>query len=207
VSASASAAAVDDVSAEDPRLDALPGDQSRGTWAMALTIVTEALLFVCLFFAYFYLGHENRRWPPEPPKIALALIMLLILLVSSATLHAAERQLRHGGHRAARALLWLTIVLGGIFVGVQVQEYRDHLAKLRPTTNAYGSLFYVITSFHALHLGVGLLMLLFVACLRDLRPAESPHRPLHNAALYWHFVDAVWVFVVGLLYLLPRWGH
>jgi cytochrome c oxidase subunit 3/cytochrome c oxidase subunit I+III len=204
---SVSAAVVDDAPTEDPRLDALPADQSRGTWGMALTILTETLLFVCLFFAYFYIGHEHRAWPPEPPKLALALILLAILLVSSATLHAAERQLRRGAPGGARALLWLTIVLGGVFVGIQAQEYRVHLAKLRPTTNAYGSLFYVITSFHALHLVVGLLMLLFVACLRDLRPHESPHRPLHNAALYWHFVDAIWVFVVGLLYLLPRWSR
>jgi heme/copper-type cytochrome/quinol oxidase subunit 3 len=203
----AAAAVEHDTPAEAPRLDALPADDTRGTWGMALAIVTEALLFVCLFFAYFYVGHENRRWPPHAPPVTLALVLLAILLLSSVVLHAAERRLRRGARGQARALLWLTVAMGAGFVAVQTEEFREHLATLRPTTNAYGSLFYVITSFHALHVVAGVLMLLFVGCLRDLRAEHPPHRSLHNAALYWHFVEAIWIVVVGLLYLLPRWSR
>jgi cytochrome c oxidase subunit 3 len=188
-----------------PSLAALPPADTHGSWAMALAIVTEALLFVSLFFAYFYVGHRHPVWPPHPPKLALALVLLVVLLVSSATMRGAEKRLAHGAPRAARSLLGVTIALAVAFLVIQVLEYRNHLRELRPTTNAYGSLFYAITTFHTLHVVVGLLMLIFAACLPVLAPARSPHRPLRNAGMYWHFVDAVWVVVVVLLYLLPRW--
>jgi heme/copper-type cytochrome/quinol oxidase subunit 3 len=187
------------------RIDQLPLDDSRGTMGMALAIATEALLFASLFFAYFYVGHRHPVWPEHPPKIKLAFVLLAILLGSSGTVYLAEHNVQKGRSVTARLLLILTLLLGLAFVAVQALEYRNHLRELRPTDGAYGSLFYVITSFHGLHVVAGLLMLLFTACLPSLEPHESPHRPLHNAALYWHFVDVIWLFVVGLLYLLPRW--
>ena len=208
------AAAIDLIPAEGeretlaPRIDQLPEDEQRWTLGMTLAIVTEALLFVCLFFAYYYVGHRHPHWPAHPPEIGLALVLLAILLVSSATLHEAEQQLKRAAHRAARGCLVVTIVLGFAFAVLQVLEYRNHLQTLQPRTNAYGSLFYVITTFHALHVAAGLLMLIFVACLPTLQPPKAPRRPLHNVALYWHFVDAVWVLVVVLLYVVPWWkGH
>jgi cytochrome c oxidase subunit 3/cytochrome c oxidase subunit I+III len=191
---------------DPPRLDALPPDTHRGTAGMALAIVTEALLFVSLFFAYFYVGHQHRRWPVHPPKLELALLLLAVLLASSLTLELAVRRLAAGGLGGARALLAATIGLGALFLVLQSFEYRDRLREVQPTSNAYGSLFYAITGFHALHVVAGLAMLVFVSCLPTLEPERSPHRPLNNAALYWHFVDAVWIVVVGLLYLLPRWS-
>jgi heme/copper-type cytochrome/quinol oxidase subunit 3 len=190
-----------------PLIRDLPPDKSRGAWAMALTIVTEALLFICFFFAYFYVGRLQQYWPTHTPKLKLALVLLAILLTSSATIYAAEHLVKKGAHLAARAFLILTILLGAAFMVVQVYEYIDHLKELTPRSNAYGSLFYVITSFHGLHVVAGLLMLIFVACLPELDPPDSPHKPLHNAALYWHFVDVVWVFVVGILYVLPHWSR
>jgi heme/copper-type cytochrome/quinol oxidase subunit 3 len=188
-----------------PALDLLPPDDERGTAGMKLAILTEALLFVTLFFAYFFIGHQHASWPARPPRIDLALALLAILLASSGMLQGAESALAKGSPRLARLLLLLTVALGLLFVGVQALEYRERLHELRPTTNAYGSLFYVITAFHGLHVVAGLLMLGFVAALPQLNPRRSPHRPLHNAALYWHFVDAIWVVVVLLLYVLPRW--
>src|SRR4051794_15644460 len=123
----------------------------RGSWAMMMFIATEAMLFVCLFFSYYYLGQGLPKWPPEPPEYRLALVMLGILLTSSVVLHLGERAERRGGSSAARGWLGLTILLGLVFVGVQAIEYRDHLRKLQPTTDAYGSIFYTITGFHGLH--------------------------------------------------------
>jgi heme/copper-type cytochrome/quinol oxidase subunit 3 len=87
-----------------------------------------------------------------------------------------------------------------------VFEYRDHLKTLKPTTDAYGSLFYTITSIHGLHVVLGLLMLGYVLVLPHIGPNanKSPHRPLHTASLYWHFVDSVWVIIVTLLYVVPN---
>jgi cytochrome c oxidase subunit 3 len=189
---------------DDVPLDALPLDEERGTLGMWLCIVTEALLFVSMFFAYFYIGHRNRHWPASPPERKLALVLLGILAGSSVIVWAAEKLLERGHRVAARLAIWLTIAAGAVFLWVQTLEYRAHLQELWPTDDAYASLFYAITSLHGLHVIVGLCLLMFVGLLPRLEPVDRPpHRPLHNAALYWHFVDVVWLFVVGLLYLLP----
>jgi len=181
-------------------------DDRRGTWAMAMFIATEASLFLMLFFTYYYLGHVSRGpWPAEPPKIRLALIMLVVLLASSAVLHAGERAEKAGRRGAARGLLALTIVMGIAFLVLQTIEYRNHFKTLLPTENAYSSVFYTITSFHGAHLVLGLLMLVYVLALPEIGSGlKPPHRPLHNVSLYWHFVDFVWLLIVALLYVAPN---
>lgn len=188
--------------------EALPLDSRRGTASMLLFIVTEAMLFVALFFAYFFFGREQAHWPmDEPPKLVLALTMLVVLLVSSAVLQWGEIASRRGHGATARLCIVLTLLLGLTFVALQFFEYRDHLRTLKPTTDVYGSIFYLITSVHGLHIGLGLCMLLFVLVQPQLAAASRPpHRPLHNASLYWHFVDAAWVVIVAILYVLPRLG-
>jgi heme/copper-type cytochrome/quinol oxidase subunit 3 len=177
----------------------------RGTWAMLMFIATEAMLFVSLFFAYYYLGHRQPRWPPAPPAYSLALVMLAILAASSVVLHWGERQLRHGLPARARAATIGTVLLGVVFVAVQAKEYANHLREFQPTTDVYGSIFYTITSIHAAHVLLGMAMLIYVLLLPEIGPARRPpHSPLRNASLYWHFVDAVWFVIVGLLYLAPQ---
>jgi heme/copper-type cytochrome/quinol oxidase subunit 3 len=181
-------------------------DQRRGTWSVNLFILTEAMLFVALFFAYFYFGRSAPRWPPDaPPKLLLASIMVVVLLVSSVVVNLSERLAAARKYGAARLALVGTIALGIGFVILQVFEYRDHLRTLQPTTDAYGSIFYTITTFHGAHVVLGLAMLAYASMLPDLEGrSDLPHRPLHNAAIYWHFVDAVWIVVAALLFYLPR---
>lgn len=184
-------------------------DKHRGTSAMKLTITTEAMLFVVLFFGYFFLSQGDPYWLSEdPPKLTLAFVMLGILVSSSMVLTIGEHASKRGRFGLARAMIACTILLGAVFIAVQVYEYRDHLKHLSPQQNAYGSMFYTITSIHGLHVCVGLLLLAYVFCLPKLEPEEEmPFRPLHNAGLYWHFVDTVWVFIVALLYVLPNLRH
>lgn len=178
-------------------------DGRRGTAGMVYFIATEAALFAMLFFSYFFL--LRGRLDPAPPKLTLALTMLAVLLTSSIVLHWGEKQIGRGRRAAARGALAATILIGVVFVGLQVFEYREHLETLTPRSNAYGSIFYAITSFHGLHLIAGLLMLAFVLMLPRIERADRPpHRAYHNAALYWHFVDAVWIVIVGLLYVAPN---
>ena len=76
---------------------------------------------------------------------------------------------------------------------------------LTPDTNSYGSIFYTITTLHAAHVIVGVLVLMYVGFQPHYGFARrSPHRPYEVATLYWHFVDAVWIFVVALLYVVPN---
>lgn len=196
-----------EMAAAHPMLpSSLAVDDRRGTRAMLLFILSEAMLFLMLFFSYFYLGRNQPRWPMHPPpKLFLASIMLVVLLASSATLYWAERAAERGRDGLARAGIALTLALAIAFVALQVMEYRDHLKTLKPTTDAYGSIFYTITSFHAAHLLLGMAILAYVLLLpRVAHMDKPPHRPLTNAAMYWHFVDAVWLVIVAVLYVAPH---
>jgi heme/copper-type cytochrome/quinol oxidase subunit 3 len=79
------------------------------------------------------------------------------------------------------------------------------LQHLTPRTNAYGSSFYTLTTLHGLHVVLGLLMLIWVLLVPRWEPVRfTPYRPYHNVALYWHFVDTVWIFIVAFLYVIPN---
>ena len=166
-----------DVASHPPLVTTL--DDRRGTAGMWLFILTEAALFILLFFSYFYLAQGGWRWPlEEAPKLRLALPMLVVLWISSGVLHWGEKQVRAQRYSRARAGLAGTIVLGLVFLAMQAFEYMDHLKSLTPRTDVYGSIFYTITSFHAAHLILGLLMLIYALFLPAYEPVDRPpHRP------------------------------
>jgi cytochrome c oxidase subunit 3 len=186
--------------------ESLPLDEERGSMAMWLFIVTEAMLFVGLFFTYFFYSQVQSRWPmDDPPKLTLAFVMLGVLLTSSVVVQWAEMASRRNRPEAARLAIGVTVGLGLVFLCLQVLEYREHLRTLLPSTDVYGSIFYTITSIHGLHVMLGLCMLMFVLVQPRIdRSDRPPHRAQHNATLYWHFVDVAWIFIVGLLYVLPH---
>jgi heme/copper-type cytochrome/quinol oxidase subunit 3 len=184
----------------------LPLETERGSLAMWLTILTEAFLFVALFCSYFLLANNKERWRVEElPKLHYALPMLVLLIASSFVLHAVERRVKQRNYGASRALLAVTILMGLGFMMLSALDYKEHWQTLTPYTDSYGSIFYTIVSFHAAHVIVGLLVLAYVLAMRRYAPApETPYRPYHVAAMYWHFVDVVWIFVVGILYVGPH---
>ena len=187
-------------------LNTLPIDQHRGWYAMCCVIATEFMLFVCMFGSYYYLG-TNRHWndTETPPHLSYALILLAILLLSSLVLGWGERQVKTGAYVAARSALWVTVAIGIAFVVIQCFEYVDHWKTLAPYSDSYGSIFYAITTLHAAHVVAGLLMLAYVGILpRYGETRGTPHRVYSTVALYWHFVDLVWMLVVALLYVVPN---
>lgn len=186
-------------------LSTLPLDQRRGLHGMWAVISTEFMLFVCMFGAYYYLGSNKDRWADETaPKWWMALILLAILLSSSVVLHWGEKQVKAERFGAGRIALWVTVVLGFVFLGVQGYEYRMEWNNLTPYSDSYGSIFYTITSLHALHVIAGLLMLMYIGIMpRYGETARTPHKPYSTVSMYWHFVDAVWVIIVVLLYIIP----
>jgi cytochrome c oxidase subunit III len=115
-----------------------------------------------------------------------------------------EKQVERERFVQGRIALGVTILLGFVFLAISALDYKEHLQHLTPTQNAYGSIFYTITTFHVAHLILGLCMLIFVFLPRVGRTDRPPHRPFGDAAVYWHFVDIVWVFIVGLLFILPN---
>jgi cytochrome c oxidase subunit III len=197
-----------------PRLPTHPtgvsGGRSPGFWGMVMLIFTEATLFGILLFSYFFLRFQHSAvWPPaeiEKPRLSLVLIMTPILLLSSGPMHWAHTGIRQGKRWRLRLGLLLTFVMGATFLGLQAIEYHGILTReFTARTNVYGSLFFTITGFHGMHVAVGLLMILWLQWYagRGRFNAER-HLPVENVALYWHFVDAVWVFILATLYLSPH---
>ena len=184
----------------------LPLEADRGDYAMWLVVLTEAFLFISLFFSYFFLAMGKDRWKfEEPPKLHFALPMLVILFISSLVLHWGEKQVKKERYGRGRAAIVGTILIGLVFLTLQALEYKEHWKTLTPYSNSYGSIFYTITTFHAAHLIVGLLILAYVLALPKYAPTDrSPYKPYHVGSLYWHFVDVVWFFIVAILYVGPR---
>jgi heme/copper-type cytochrome/quinol oxidase subunit 3 len=181
--------------------------RSPGWWGMVLVIATEAGFFAYLLFGYFYLASLARGpWPPSgAPSLRLALPNTIILIASSVTMWWADSGIRRGAQRRLRAGLAVTFVLGVVFLSLQGVEYAR--ATFTPATDAYGSLFFTITGFHGAHVAAGLIMnvVVQVRAWANHFTAER-HLAVANVAMYWHFVDVVWLVVFLSLYLSPRWG-
>lgn len=187
-----------------------PPDATRevGWWAMALVCATEGAFFAYLLASYFYLGLRESRWPPpgiDVPTLLIPGIMTVVLLASSAALYWGERGVERGDQRRLRIGTVIAIVLGITFLALQWREYHEKLRHFLPRTNAYGSIFYTTTSFHGTHVAVGVLLMLYML-LRAFRGhfTRESHAGVKITSLYWHFVDAVWLFIFASLYLSPR---
>ena len=198
--------AIPPVAPKGPHTGPWPIARNRGVYAVTMVILTEGTLFVCLFASYYFLGADKYRWAiDQPPKLLKAFIMLGILASSSLVIMWGERLVEQRRYRLARGAVVATIVMGLVFLGVQVSEYMDHWKTLTPLTDSYGSIFYTITTFHGAHVIMGLLMLSYLSILPNYGPTPlPPHRPYRVVALYWHFVDIIWFFVVLLLYVIPH---
>lgn len=175
-----------------------------GWWGMVLLIATEATLFIYLIASYFYLRFYAATWPPkgiERPEILIPAINTVILLSSSIPMHLADMGIRSGNVRRLRIGLAGSFILGAIFLSLQLFEYSR--LTFQPQTNVFGSLFYTITGFHGAHVMVGLILIAVteVKALRGYFSAEH-HLAVQTTAMYWHFVDAVWIVVFTSLYLL-----
>ena len=185
-----------------------PAQRSNpGWWSMVLIIVTEAMLFAYLLFAYFYLGSMTPGEFPSggPPKLTLTLPNTIILLVSSGTMYWAELGIRANRRWQLRAGMLITVILGVIFLVIQGIEYSHKTFAFG--ANAYTGLFFTITGLHGAHVLVGVIISLIVQvwAWRGWFSAER-HLAVTNAAMYWHFVDGVWLVVFFSLYLTPRFS-
>ncbi|GJG89635.1 hypothetical protein tb265_48160 [Gemmatimonadetes bacterium T265] len=178
--------------------------RSPGRWGMILVIATEASFFAYLLFAYFYLQSMANGWPPDgPPPLRVALPNTALLVASSGAMWWAEASARRGAQGALRLGLLLTFAMGATFLAFQGVEWSRSAFGL--TRGVYSSAFYFITGFHGMHVAAGLLMIA-VAEARALAGHFDArhHLAVSNTALYWHFVDAVWLVVFSSLYLAPR---
>lgn len=175
-----------------------PRPLAPGILGMWLFIASEAMFFAGLFAAYFSVRAAHDSWPPADsprPGLALALALTTMLLASSVTQHLAARD---GGPRQRR-LLAATITLGALFLTGQAFEWSQLQAEgLSVDSGAYGTLFFLITGAHGLHVLAGLAMLGGAAAgLGAPRAQDRVEAVTH----YWHFVDVVWLLVLAALYV------
>lgn len=182
---------------------------SPGQWGMLSFLVSEAALFSTLIVTYiFYLGRDVVG--PTPAKalsLPLVLCTTTCLLVSSATIHMAERTLERGNQKGF-ILWWLaTIMLGAVFLGGTAFEWRDLIYRLGLTIsrNLFGTTYYSLVGLHALHVTGGVTIMLIVLGLALGREVTSANRAgVGLVSWYWHFVDGVWAVVFTVVYLVGR---
>jgi len=134
----------------------------------------------------------------------LPTINTALLLTSGVTLTIAHHAMQHGDRAKTIKFMWLTVLLGIVFLFVQGYEYAHAWSdmNLKLSSGVYGSTFYMLTGFHGFHVFVGMLMLLFITLrLQKGHFTAERHFGFEGAAWYWHFVDVVWLG----LYILVYW--
>ncbi len=167
-----------------------------GLW---LFMLSDAFVFLGLLVARFYLLGPAVR--PEVNQL-LGLLITGVLLVSSFFMNRAEIAAAHGDRGVFLRSLLITIVLGALFlIGVVGVEWQ--IAPFGAGDGAAASLFFAMTGFHAFHVLTGLIFLTIVYRngRKNLYTTER-HWPVEAAAVYWHFVDLVWIFFYPALYLI-----
>jgi cytochrome c oxidase subunit III len=179
----------------------------RGKVAMAGLIIAESAIFTIFVVAYlFYVGKSLTG--PTPQQVLEAPIFFTICLLSSSlTVHFAGKALERGKQGAFLTLWSLTILLGGLFLFGTGREWHRLIYEhgLTISTNLFGTTYYSLVGLHAFHVTAGLIMLSVVLIFALAgRVSADQFRRIDVLALYWHFVDAVWVVVFTVVYILGR---
>jgi cytochrome c oxidase subunit 3 len=169
---------------------------------MVVWLASELMFFSGLFAAWFTLRANAHRWPPTGVELATARTAgaTAVLLASSFTMHLAVVGARRDDRPSSVRWLVATVGLGAVFIANQAWEYAE--APFSIDSHAYGSIFYLMTGFHGLHVIGGLLFLLTIAGVVGGRSRAPAERTVEMAAYYWHFVDVVWVAMFTVVYLI-----
>ena len=180
---------------------------SKGTVAMVSLIIAESAIFTIFVVAYlFYLGRDVSG--PTPKQVLeIPWFYSICLLSSSFFIVLAEHAIEHGKIAAFKLWWFVTIVLGITFLYGTGVEWRKLIVEdhLTISTNLFGTTNYSLVGLHASHVVVGLLMMLVVGAFTLLGKVEQRHAErIKTLALYWHFVDAVWVVVFTVVYWVGR---
>jgi len=180
---------------------------SRGRVGMFCLIVAEAAIFTIFVVAYiFYLG-KSVIGPTPQQVLEVPIFNTVCLLSSSLTIHFAERALERGQMASFKILWFLTFALGAIFLGGTALEWHRliYTTGLTISTNLFGTTYYSLVGLHAFHVIVGLLGLGLVMVLALASKVTEEHAARVDVlSLYWHFVDAVWVVVFTVVYIIGR---
>ena len=179
----------------------------RGTVGMACLIVAESAIFTIFVVAYLFYAGKSLAGPTPREVLEPPIFYTICLLSSSLTIHFAVKLLGRGMRGAFLGLWFLTVVLGGLFLYGTGQEWHRLIYEhgLTISTNLFGTTYYSLVGLHGSHVIAGLAMLsvvLVFGLAGRVGPEQSAR--VEVLSLYWHFVDAVWVVVFTVVYILGR---
>ena len=165
---------------------------------------SELMFFSGLFAAFFTLRAQTRVWPPAGYQLDVTSVGIatLLLVISSGTMQMAVHCTIKGDRTGFLGWLGLSFALGALFVGMQISDYIGRNFGI--DSSAYGSAFYTLTGFHALHVTGGLFGMTIMG-LRAKRSRHFGHRiapAVEFLSYYWHFVDVVWIALFAAIFLL-----
>jgi cytochrome c oxidase subunit III len=179
----------------------------RSKVGMACLIIAESSIFTIFVVAYLYYAGKSMTGPTPREVLATPIFYTICLLSSSLTIHFASKFLERGGRGGFLGLWFLTILLGGLFLFGTGQEWHRLIYEhgLTISTNLFGTTYYSLVGLHAFHVTVGLIALLTVLLFTVAGHVNEDYSErIDVLALYWHFVDAVWVVVFSVVYIVGR---
>ncbi|HVR22243.1 MAG TPA: heme-copper oxidase subunit III [Candidatus Polarisedimenticolia bacterium] len=180
---------------------------ARGRAGMYALIAAEAAIFTIFVVAYLFYIDKSLSGPMPRDVLSSPIFYTVCLLSSSLTIHFAVKSLRGGNLRTFRAWWLLTITLGAIFLYGTASEWHRliYTDGLTISTNLFGTTYYSLVGLHGFHVIVGLLGLITVMAFTLVGVVTQEHTErIEVLSLYWHFVDAVWVVVFTVVYVIGR---
>jgi cytochrome c oxidase subunit III len=180
---------------------------SRGRVGMISLIVAECAIFTIFVVAYiFYIG-KSLSGPMPKDVLEIPIFNTICLLSSSLTIHLAVRALRSARVNAFGLWWFVTMVLGTVFLVGTGREWQHLIFEkgLTVSTNLFGTTYYSLVGLHAFHVTVGLIGIVLAMIFTLLGKVEPAHSERVDVfSMYWHFVDAVWVVVFTVVYIIGR---
>ena len=179
----------------------------KGKVGMAGLIIAESAIFTIFVVAYLYYLGKSLTGPTPREVLETPIFFTVCLLSSSLTIHLASKLLERGKRGAFLALWFLTIVLGALFMYGTAREWHRLIYEhgLTISSNLFGTTYYSLVGLHATHVTAGLLMLTIVLLFGLAgRVGREQSARIDVLSMYWHFVDAVWVVVFTVVYVLGR---
>jgi cytochrome c oxidase subunit III len=180
---------------------------SRGRVGMFALIAAETAIFTIFVVAYLYYLGKSVGGPTPKEVLRVPIVYTICLLSSSLTIHSAVGGLRRGDTRRFGGMWLLTMALGAAFLYGTASEWRRLIVVegLTIGTNLFGTTYYSLVGLHGLHVTVGLVLLGIVMAFHALGKVTEEHTyRVDVLSIYWHFVDAVWVVVFSVVYLIGR---
>jgi cytochrome c oxidase subunit III len=179
----------------------------RGRVGMWCLIAAESAIFTIFVVAYLYYAGKSINGPTPREVLEVPIFISIALFSSSFTIVMGERAIERGNTKLFAGWWFATIVLGAIFVLGTAREWYSLIYEHGVTISSslFGTTFYSLVGLHLSHVLVGLTLLTIVLIFTLLGYVKQEHaRRIGVLALYWHFVDAIWVVVLSVVYFIAR---